>query len=67
VKIALSNYGWCVASALIKRGQLRLGENPETDILLNLFTGWLAPEVDSAIQRLNQEVALVTGHRKANN
>lgn len=43
MKMRLSYFGWMVARHLVDTGQLRLGINPSSDLLLDLWTGIIAP------------------------
>lgn len=43
MKLRLSYFGWIVARHMADTGQLHLGLNPRSDLLLDLWTGALAP------------------------
>ena len=49
MNIRLSYYGWMVARHLVNIGQLHLGDSPETDLLLDLYTGLLTSHEDSPL------------------
>jgi len=49
MNIRLSYYGWMVTRQLVNTDQLHLGDSPEHDILLDLWTGLCAPYTDSAL------------------
>ena len=49
MNIRLSNYGWIVTRNLVNTNQLRLGDLPENDLLLDLWTGLYSPYVDSPL------------------
>ncbi len=52
MNIRLSYYGWMVTRHLIRTNQLHLGDSPETDVLLDLWTGTCALYVDSTIHNV---------------
>ncbi len=47
MNIRLSHYGWMITRHLVNINQLHLGDSPETDLLLDLYTGLIAPHADS--------------------
>jgi sulfatase maturation enzyme AslB (radical SAM superfamily) len=49
MNIRLSHYGWMVTRQLVQTDQLHLGDSPENDLLLDLWTGSCAPYLDSPI------------------
>ena len=49
MNIKLSYYGWMVTRHLVNTHQLHLGDSPENDLLLDLWTGLCAPYADSAL------------------
>lgn len=51
MKLRLSYFGWMVARQLVDTGQLRLGINPRSDLLLDLWTGIIAPAGQSPAEQ----------------
>lgn len=51
MKLRLSYFGWLVARHLADAGQLRLGESPDHDLLLDIWTGTLAPAGNSQVEK----------------
>jgi len=49
--LRLSYFGWMVARQLVDTGQLRLGINPRSDLLLDLWTGIIAPAGQSPAEQ----------------
>jgi sulfatase maturation enzyme AslB (radical SAM superfamily) len=49
MNLHLSYYGWMVTRHLVRTGLLRLGDSPENDLLLDLWTGTIAPYADSPL------------------
>ncbi len=45
----LSNYGWMVTRRLVNTNQLHLGDLPENDLLLDLWTGLYSPYADTQL------------------
>ena len=45
----LTHYGWMVTRHLANSGQLHLGANPQSDLLLELWTGTHVPAIDTSI------------------
>lgn len=50
LNIRLSYFGWMATCHLINTNQLHLGDSPESDTLLDLWTGLTAPYTDTAVQ-----------------
>ncbi len=51
MKLCLSYFGWMVTRHLADTGQLRLGASPKDDLLLDLWTGVLAPANGSLVEK----------------
>lgn len=51
MKLRLSYFGWLVTRHLAETGQLHLGANPRDDLLLDLWTGALAPARSSPVEK----------------
>jgi hypothetical protein len=51
MNIRLSHFGWMVTRQLVNTGQIHLGENSEKDLLLDLWTGFLAPESGRLVEK----------------
>ena len=51
MNIRLSNYGWMITRHLINKDQIHLGDSPENDLLLDLWTGSYSPYVDSSLHK----------------
>ena len=59
MNIRLSYYGWMVTRHLVSVNQLHLGDSPETDLLLDLYTGLSAPYADSSLHHAMRDEGLI--------
>jgi sulfatase maturation enzyme AslB (radical SAM superfamily) len=59
MNIRLSYFGWMVTRQLVDTGQLHLGVSPEKDLLIELWTGFVAPANDSPEERILLAVGLL--------
>jgi MoaA/NifB/PqqE/SkfB family radical SAM enzyme len=59
MNIRLSNYGWMVTRHLINKDQIHLGDSPENDLLLDLWTGSYSPYADSSLHKSMIENRLI--------
>ena len=59
MNIRLSYYGWMVTRHLVNVNQLHLGDSPETDLLLDLYTGLIAPHADSSLHNSMRDEGLI--------
>jgi len=51
MNLRLSYYGWMMTRHLVNTNQIRLGDLPENDLLLDLWTGLSTPYVDSPLHK----------------
>ncbi len=59
MNLRLSYYGWMVTRRLVKSGLLHLGDTRENDVLLDLWTGFSTPYVNSPLHNSLLAAAVV--------